>query len=180
MERDVLANARAEKERLMREFYTGIVTQINELIRDVTSNILESLDEHEGVLRGPVSNQLRNLVTQLDRLNFMDDRTLRQQIERLQSVIPSQAESDQARKGLGKIDTSQMQRVVRQVRDAANEVLISLEVATGPRKARQGATPLDDGHLVDLGARKARPAAASFKKPSTSAKSVQRRTHHEE
>src|SRR6266699_3818551 len=117
MERDVLANARAEKERLMREFYTGIVTQINELIRDVTGNVLESLDEHDGVLRGPVSNQLRNLVTQLDRLNFMDDRTLMQQIERLQSVLPSQAESDQARKGLARIDTSQMQRVVRQIHD---------------------------------------------------------------
>jgi translation initiation factor 2 beta subunit (eIF-2beta)/eIF-5 len=177
MERDVLANARAEKERLMREFYTGIVTQINELIRDVTSNILESLDEHEGILRGPVSNQLRNLVTQLDRLNFMDDRTLMQQIKHLQSVIPSQTESDQARKGLGKIDTSQMQRVVRQVHDAANEVLISLETSASPRHARQGDTPLD-GQLIELGARKARPATVGFKKPSTSA--AKRRAHHEE
>jgi len=177
MERDVLANARAEKERLVREFYSGIVTQINELIREVTSNVLESLDEHEGVLRGPVSNQLRNLVTQLDRLNFMDDRTLMQQIERLQSVIPSQGESDQARKGLARIDTSQMQRVVRQIHDAANEVLISLETSASPRHARQGDTPLD-GQLIELGARKARPATVSFKKPSTSA--AKRRAHHEE
>ena len=177
MERDVLANARAEKERLVREFYSGIVTQINELIREVTSNVLESLDEHEGVLRGPVSNQLRNLVTQLDRLNFMDDRTLMQQIERLQSVIPSQGESDQARKGLARIDTSQMQHVVRQIHDAANEMLISLETSASPRHVRQGDTPLD-GRLIDLAARKARPAAASFKK--VSGKSAQRHTHHEE
>jgi len=176
MERDVLANARAEKERLVREFYSGIVTQINELIRDVTNNVLESLEEHEGVLRGPVSNQLRNLVTQLDRLNFMDDRTLTQQIERLQSVIPSQAESDQARKGLARIDTGQMQRVIRQVHDAANEVLISLETSVSPRHARQGDTPLD-GQLIELGARKAHPATVSFKKPSTSA--AKQRTHHE-
>jgi hypothetical protein len=135
------------------------------------------LDEHEGVLRGPVSNQLRNLVTQLDRLNFMDDRTLRQHIERLQSVLPSQIESDQARKGLGKIDTSQMQRVVRQIHDAANEVLISLETSASPRHARQGETPLD-GQLIELGARKARPATVSFKKPGTSA--AKRRAHHEE
>jgi hypothetical protein len=175
MERDVLANARAEKERLMREFYTGIVTQINELIRDVTGNVLESLDEHDGVLRGPVSNQLRNLVTQLDRLNFMNDGTLMQQIERLQSVIPSQAESDQARRGLAKIDTSQMQRVVRQIHDAANEILISLETSASPRHARQGETPLDGGHLIDLGARKTRGASASFKKPTTSV--AKRRTH---
>src|SRR6266566_2765877 len=176
MERDVLANARAEKERLMREFYSGIVTQINELIRDVTGNVLESLEEHDGILRGPVSNQLRNLIGQLERLNFMDDRALMQQIERIQSVIPSQAESEQARKGLARIDTSHMQRVVRQVHDAANEVLISLEVATGSRKARQGETLLDNGHVIELGARKARTAPASFKKPS--AKSAQRRHTH--
>src|SRR6266566_3168274 len=178
MERDVLANAQAEKERLMREFYSGIVTQINELIRDVTGNVLESLEEHDGILRGPVSNQLRNLIGQLDRLNFMNDQTLMRQIERIQSVIPSQAESEQARKGLARIDTSQMQHVVRQVHDAANEVLISLEVATGQRKTRTGETPLGDGHLIELGARKAREASASFSKPST--RSAQRRhTHHE-
>ncbi len=150
MERDVLANARAEKEHLMREFYTGVVTQINELIRDVTGNVLESLEEHEGVLRGPVSNQLRNLVTQLDRLNFMDDRTLMQQVERIRSVIPSQIESDQARKGLARIDTSQMRSIVRQIHDAANEVLISLETATGQRKTRTGETPLGDGHVCGV------------------------------
>jgi len=175
MERDVLANARAEKERLMREFYTGIVTQINELIRDVTGNVLESLDEHDGVLRGPVSNQLRNLVTQLDRLNFMNDQTLMQQIERLQSVLPSQTESEQARKGLARIDTNQMQRVIRQVHDAANEVLISLETSAGQRKTRTGETPLDGGHLIELSARKTRGTSASFKKPTTSAS--RRRTH---
>ena len=179
MERDVLANARAEKEHLMREFYTGVVTQINELIRDVTGNVLESLEEHEGVLRGPVSNQLRNLVTQLDRLNFMDDRTLMQQVERIRSVIPSQIESDQARKGLARIDTSQMRSIVRQIHDVANEVLISLETATGQRKTRTGETPLGDGHLIELGARKARGASASFNKPSTRS-AQRRRTHHEE
>ena len=179
MERDVLANARTEKERLMREFYTGVVTQINELIRDVTGNVLESLEEHEGILRGPVSNQLRNLVTQLDRLNFMDDRTLMQQIERIQSVIPSQAESEQARKGLARIDTSQMQRVIRGVHDAANEVLISLETSAGQRKTRAGETPLDGRHLIELGARKARGASASFSKPRTRS-AQRRRTHHEE
>ena len=52
-----------------------------------------------------------------------------QQIERIQSVLPTQQESQQARKGLARIDTSQMQRVIRQVHDAANEVLISLETA---------------------------------------------------
>jgi translation initiation factor 2 beta subunit (eIF-2beta)/eIF-5 len=179
MEHDVLANARAEKERLVREFYSEVVVQINELIRDVTSNVLESLDEHQGIIRGPVSSQLRNLVGQLERLNFMNDAQLLQQIQRIQSIIPSQAERDQARKGLARIDTSQMQRVVRQVHDAANEVLIGLETATGQRKTRTGETPLEGGHLIELGARKTRPAAASFNKPSIRGVKP-RRTHHEE
>lgn len=178
MERDVLANARAEKERLIREFYSDVVTQINELIRDVTGNVLESLDEHGGVLRGPVSNQLRNLVSQLAQLNFMDDATLMRQIERLRSVLPTQQESEQARKGLARIDTGQMQRVIRQVHDAANELLISLETSAGQRKTRAGDTPLDGGHLIELGARTARTAPASFKK--VSAKSTQRHTRHGE
>jgi hypothetical protein len=132
------------------------------------------------ILRGPVSNQLRNLVTQLDRLNFMDDRTLMQQIARLQLVIPSQAESDQARKGLARIDTGQMQRVMRQVHDAANEVLIGLETAAGgPRQVHQGETPLASGHLIELGARKARPTSASIKKLKTSA-AIPRQARHEE
>ncbi len=177
MERDVLANARAEKERLMREFYTSVVTQINELICDVTGNVLESLEEHGGILRGPVSNQLRNLVTQLDRLNFMDDQTLKQQIERIRSVLPSQAESEQARKGLARIDTSTMQRVVRQVHDTANEVLISLETGITQRKARSGETPLDTGHLIDLGARKARTTGVPFKQSRKSSAEKPRRTH---
>jgi len=177
MERDVLANARAEKERLVREFYSEVVVQINELIRDVTSNVLESLDEHQGIIRGPVSSQLRNLVTQLERLNFMNDAALMQQIQRIQSIIPSQAERDQARKGLARIDTGQMRRVIRQVHDAANEVLISLETAPGQRKTRPGEAPLDGKHLVELGARKARGASASFNKPNT--RSVRRRIHHE-
>jgi hypothetical protein len=178
MERDTLANARAEKERLMREFYMGVVTQINELIRDVTGNVLESLDEHQGIIRGPVSSQLRNLVTQLERLNFMDDRTLMQQIERIQSVLPSQAESEQARKGLARIDTRGMQRVVRQVHDVANEMLISLEISASQRKTRGGDTPLDGGHLIELGARKARGASASFNKSRTGT-AKPRHTRHE-
>src|SRR5260370_8979398 len=136
MERDVLANARAEKERLVREFYSEVVVQINELIRDVTSNVLESLDEHQGIIRGPVSSQLRNLVTQLERLNFMNDAALMQQIQRIQSIIPSQAERDQARKGLARIDTGQMRRVIPQAHDAANERLITFGTAPSPRQNR--------------------------------------------
>jgi hypothetical protein len=179
MERDVLANARAEKERLVREFYASVVEQINVLIRDVTQNVLDSISEHNGIIRGPVSSQLRNLVNQLNRMNFMNDVELTRQIEQIQSIIPTDVERDQARRGLAKIDTTQMQRVVRQVHDRASEILLNLDSAAGPRRTR-GSTPvLDESHLIDLsGARKARPGAAALGK--TRAKSAPRRAHSEE
>src|SRR5260370_13696980 len=112
MERDVLANARAEKERLVREFYSEVVVQINELIRDVSSNVLESLDEHQGIIRGPVSSQLRNLIGQLERLNFINDAGLMRQIERIQSVLHSQADGDQELNDLARMGTSHLRPII--------------------------------------------------------------------
>lgn len=179
MERDVLANARAEKERLVREFYANVVEQINTLIRDVTQNVLDSISEHSGIIRGPVSSQLRNLVNQLNRMNFMNDIELTDQIEKIQSIIPTDIERDQARRGLARIDTTQMQRVVRQVHDRANEILLSLDSAAGPRRTRKAEAVLDENQLINLSeARKTRPQAAGLGKPR--AKSSQRRSHHEE
>src|SRR5579883_1473703 len=179
MERDVIANARAEKERLVREFYASVVEQINVLIRDVTQNVLESLNEHNGIIRGPVSSQLRNLVNQLNRMNFMNDIELTRQIEQIQSIIPTDVEREQARRGLARIDTTQMQRVVRQVHDRASEILLNLDSAAGPRRTRSSAPVLDESHLIDLsGARKARPGAAALGK--TRAKSAPRRLRSEE
>ncbi len=100
MERDVLADARRRREQLVREFYSGIVLQINELITDVSQNVLESLDEHDGQLRGPVSNQLRNLVAQLERLNFVEDEQIERQFARLWAALPTQAESEAAARAL--------------------------------------------------------------------------------
>ncbi|HEU5375559.1 MAG TPA: hypothetical protein VFV38_08985 [Ktedonobacteraceae bacterium] len=179
MERDVVANARAEKERLVREFYASVVEQINRLIRDVTENVLDSIDEHGGIIRGPVSSQLRNLVNQLNRMNFMNDVELTRQMEQIQSIIPTDTERDQARRGLARIDTTQMQRVIRQVHDRADELLLNLDSAEGPRRTRGAAPLLDDSQLIDLsGARKARPGTAALGK--TRGKSAPRRTRSEE
>ncbi len=175
MERDVLANAKAEKERLVREFYASVVLQINQLVSDVTNNVLESLEEHSGIIRGPVSSQLRNLVNQLSRMNFMNDVELMQQIEQIQSIIPTDTERDQARRGLARIDTGLMQRVVRQVHERANEILLNLDSATGPRRTRKIESIPDGNHLMDVsGARKVRPEAPGLTPPKT--QSMPRRT----
>lgn len=181
MERDVLASARAEKERLVREFYASVVTQINELIRDVTGNVLDSIDEHGGIIRGPVSSQLRNLVNQLNRMNFMNDSELTHQIEQIRSVLPTREESEQARKGLARIDTSLIQRVVRQVHERANEILLNLDsMEQGQRRPHKAEQVLDESQLMDAGTRKARKNAGPVLKKPRAAKSTPRRIREPE
>jgi hypothetical protein len=167
MERDVLLDARRQKERLVQDFYNSVVAQINKLIWDVSEGILESLDSNQQRLRGPVSIQLRNLVAQLEQLNFVENEPIEQQIARLQSILPSESDRAQAKQGTGKIDTTRISKVVRQINQDAERILIDLGQRPLKRAARQGKTPLAEGKLITLGARKARKSAAIAPEPST-------------
>ena len=160
MERDVLLDARRQKERLVQDFYAGVVAQINKLIFDVSENILDSLDTQKGRLRGPVSKQLRNLVAQLEQLNFVDDETVERQIARLQSILPSEDDSKAAARGTTRIDTTRISKVVSQINKEAKHVLIDLGQRPMVRSHRQGETPLATGTLISLGTRKTRKTAA--------------------
>jgi hypothetical protein len=164
MEQDVLRDARRQKERLVQEFYTGIVQQINGLIFSVSDNVLQSLDDHNGILRGPVSAQLRNLVTQLEQLNFVSDEQVEKQIARLRAVLPKPDESDKAAKGLAKIDTSRISTVVRELNHEAELILIDLGSQPKPRVKRQAA--MTGEGLLDLGTqRRARPGDVFTSEP---------------
>ncbi len=161
MERDVLNDARRQKERLVREFYRGVVIHINTLIDTISQNILGSLEDHGGVLRGPVSGQLRNLITQLEQLNFVNDEQVASQIARLQAVLPSEGESEKAAKGTAKINTERITAVVRALHDEAEKVLVDLGSAPKQRRTRRQDVVAASGEgLLDLGTpRKARPGA---------------------
>lgn len=144
----------------MREFYSGIVLQINELITDVSQNVLECLDEHDGQLRGPISNQLRNLVAQLERLNFVEDEQIERQFARLWAALPTQAESEAAARGVARIDTTRIRQVVRQVAQEAQAAIVNLGQHTKKRGRGLREMSLDTGALISLGQRKARSSPA--------------------
>ncbi len=159
MERDVLDDARRQKERLVQQFYTGIMQQINTLVFQVTQNILDSLDEHGGILRGRVSVQLSHLVKQLEALNFVEDEQIESQLNRLRDVLPTEDEKEKASKGLARINTTRISQVVRKINEEAEKILIDLGAQPQVRSRRN--QPLAAPSPVSLNARrKARAGAA--------------------
>jgi hypothetical protein len=148
MERDVLGDARRQKERLVTEFYTGIVQQVNTLIFQVTQNVLESLQENQGVIKGRVSVQLSNLVKQLRDLNFVEDEQIESQLQRLQAVLPTEDEKEKASKGLARINTTRMSQVIRAINEEAEHILIDL--GTQPQARSRRRRPLSPPQPVSL------------------------------
>jgi hypothetical protein len=155
MDRDVLNSARTQQDQLVQEFYTGIIAQINQLVKETCEETLESLDEQRGILRGPVSIRLGNLVKKLKNLNFIEDETITGQIQRLEAVLPTEDQRRAAARGIARIETSGIHRVVQQIQKDAEETLIELHLSTTQRTHRQ-AEGLSEDVLISDEPRKAR------------------------
>jgi hypothetical protein len=136
LEREVLESVRRQKDRLIQSFYTDIIGAINAETQRVTSKILESMDRHDGKMPGPVANQLRNIVDRLKEMNFLEDERIEDQIARLRAILPSDEERIIARKGVARIDTSNIQRVLRTINEECNLVKIQLDTMGVEREAR--------------------------------------------
>jgi hypothetical protein len=97
-----------------------------------------------------VSERLRDLVARLEHLNFIGDQHVEQQIAQLRSVLPSQAERDEARKGLARIDTTRMRTVIERVRKEADTTLLELGLGPIQRTRRQAEmTPVEAALIAD-------------------------------
>jgi hypothetical protein len=149
MDRDVINNARKQKDQLVQDFYTGIIAQINQLVGEVCKETLESLDEHGGILRGPVSIRLGNLVKKLKNLNFIDDEQIGEQIRRLEAVLPSKEASEQARRGVARIETSGIRKVVQQISREAEATLLELGLSPVQRTHRKGNEMPEESLVLD-------------------------------
>lgn len=159
MEQDVLRDARRQKERLVQEFYTGIVQQINALIAETTEQIQTSLEKHEGILHGRASVQLTNLIKRLEKFNFVRDKQIEDQLQRLRDVLPKPDEKERAAKGLARIDTTRITQVVRAIHEEAQHALIDLE--TQPQRRGKRDQPLSQ-EPVNLEARRTARAGATL------------------
>jgi hypothetical protein len=156
-EEDILKSARADKQRLVNDFYRDVVGRMNELIKETMEQVLTSLDKNNGNLRGPVSAGLMQLVERLEKLNFVADETIEVQIDRIRAVLPTKAAQEAAAKGLEKIDTRPIERVARQIQKETQEILIELGTTTAQRTKRRGPALDEPADLIELGTRKARP-----------------------
>jgi hypothetical protein len=137
MDRDVISNARKQKDQLVQEFYMGVIAQINQLVKEVCTETLESLDEHNDVIRGPVSARLGNLVKRLKNLNFIEDEQIDAQIRRLEAVLPTKEASTQAKRGVARIETSGIRKVVQQINQEAEATLLELGLSPVQRTRRK-------------------------------------------
>lgn len=156
VERDILDSARNGKMRLVNDFYRDVTARLNNLLRESLDQILTSLDKNQGILRGPTSTHLTELIDRLQALNFVEDELIETQLQRIRDVLPKAEEQDAAKRGIARIDTRPIERVVRAVKAETEAVLIELGATTAQRTRRQGAMPLTDEGLIDLGVRRAR------------------------
>ena len=149
MDRDVLSTARTQKNQLVQEFYTGVIAQINQLLQEVCAETLESLDEHGGILRGPVSSRLGKLVKRLKNLNFIEDEHIDAQIQRLEAVLPTPSQKDDAKRGIARIETSGIRRVVQQINQETEVTLLELGLAPVQRSHRKSDEMIEGGLTLD-------------------------------
>jgi hypothetical protein len=151
MEQDVIADAQRQKEKLVTEFYSQVTRQINEMTASACSNIISQIEKHNGVIRGPVSAQLSNLVKNLEGMNFVGDEAIEAQLERLKAALPSEEQKARASKGLAKIDTAPILRVVKAVHEQVKQFNVELNTAPVQRQTREA----DLSGMIDLGEKRA-------------------------
>lgn len=187
MERDVIANAVQNKQRLLDEFHDGVVHQINELLWEVTDNIIGSLDNNDGKLTGSTSMQLHNLIQKLERMNHIitGEEAIDTYIQRLKSVLPASLPVvDSATKRKARLDTTRLSRVLTELRAEADEILTDLGHAPAPRSARTGAarphldigddgTEEESGLVLTVATRQRRSAGSPFDGPGEDGEAVQ-------
>jgi hypothetical protein len=148
MQSAVIENAQRQKEKLIAEFYVDVVAYINNRIAQVCARTLESLGKNNNMLRGPVADSLRDLVTMMENLNIVEDKQLEDQINQLRAALPTQEERDSAKSGAARIDTTRIQTVVRAMEEQAEQTLLELNLNESPRTRRAKPLTLDQDTLL--------------------------------
>jgi hypothetical protein len=91
MNEDVLRQARDQKEKLVTGFVADVAGQLRSLVYEALSDVQRSLDRN-GKLHSRSVVQVRNLVEQLERLNFIGDRDIDQAVARMRQIVDQPAE----------------------------------------------------------------------------------------
>lgn len=146
MEQYVLESARRQRDELITEFYNDIISQINTYLAETCKKVLGTI-ERNGTLRGPSSDSLFILVDRLQKMNFINNADVEDQIARIRAVLPTQEERTRAGKGIAKIDVSRITRTLQEIHQQVSEVVIEIDTEPRVRRVRKdpeiGAITLD-------------------------------------
>jgi hypothetical protein len=150
LEQDLRRSTKEQAQQLADEFFNGVVRQVNSLISEVCTSVLEGLNRN-GFLGGRSVVQLHNLLDQLKAYrDYLSDERLADQITRLQQALPKAnsttaiesgngetTKSSRTGKGKLRLDVQPLRRVLREIGEEAREVLLELEDEPGINRLRR-------------------------------------------
>jgi len=129
MNRDVLEQARRQKEEMINGFMSDLLINLRGLVYETTTDVLASIGKNRSMHPKSVE-QLRNLVKQIGNLNFFGDAEIDQMI----SAVMTQLGSLSKERGVGDIEKC--------LRDVAILTRLSLvDLGETPRSARSLGVP---------------------------------------
>jgi hypothetical protein len=117
MNEDVVRKARQHKEERIDQFLTTVVTQLRALLYEATTNVLASLKKHERLQPRAVV-QLKNLVQNLELLNFYGDKDVERAMKLIESLIDRPREER---------DLAVIEQRLRQIATVMRSTLVDLE-----------------------------------------------------
>ncbi|HEY5271339.1 MAG TPA: hypothetical protein VII97_13465 [Anaerolineales bacterium] len=166
MNRDVLAQARKQKEEMIGGFMKDLLIQLRGMVYETTTDILASIEKNTLIHPRSVA-QLNNLVGQIDKLNFFGDEEVTAMINMVRSQFANLGKGEGVEKERSVAD---IQRSLRNVAILTRSSLVDL--GETPRSARSLGVPdvpsenvirqsrqslgLDEFEIVELGERAGR------------------------
>jgi hypothetical protein len=117
MNEDVVSKARQQKEERIDQFLTKVITQLRGLLYEATTNVLASLKKHERLQPRAVV-QLKNLVENLELLNFYNDREVERAMKLIGTLINRPREDR---------DIELIEQRLRQIATVMRSTLLPLE-----------------------------------------------------
>lgn len=132
MQRDLAAQARADKERYLDGFMESLSGQLRRTILEAVSNVRDSM-ERNGKLGWKNVEQLRNLLAQVEALNFTGETDITEQLAALKAALPADERS-------AGCDPAEVGRVLGQIAASSKARLLAMgdDLRSGRRTADEG------------------------------------------
>lgn len=131
MNEDVVRKARQQKEERIDQFLTTVITQLRGLLYDATTNVLASLKKRERLQPRAVV-QLKNLVENLQQLNFYGDVDVERAMKLIGNLIDKPREDR---------DLDLIERRLRDIAIVMRSTLLSLEYEFREDRLADGEEP---------------------------------------